>query len=144
MEKRKNLITMAMRSEEERKQLASKGGKRSGEVRRMRRELADILIQMINHPLPKDNRQAREALRKMGISPDEATFGASINLQLINLALNRKADHNTNLRAIEAIYKHVEGEKIDITSGGKELSREPLVIEVIDRREQVAEKADEG
>ena len=35
------------------------------------------------------------------------------------------------------------GDKLDITSGGEKLKQEPLMIEVIDSRQQVDERTDE-
>ena len=136
---------MSKRSQEERKRLGSKGGKNSAEAKKVRKAMTDILNQMINQPLPLNQKKARDALRRMGFAADEATNGALINLQLLNLALGGNIDTRVKLKAIEMIHKFIDGQKIDITTNGKDMQREPIVIEVIDSREQVdKETEDEG
>ena len=134
---------MSKRSQEERKRLGSKGGKNSAEAKKVRKAMADILNQMINQPLPLNQKKARDALRKMGFTADEATNGALINLQLLNLALGGNIDVRVKLKAIEMIHKFVDGQKIDITTNGKDVKREPIIVEVIDSSEQVDRDTDE-
>ena len=134
---------MSKRSQEERKRLGSKGGKNSAEAKKVRKAMADILNQMINQPLPLNQKKARDALRKMGFTAEEATNGALINLQLLNLALGGNIDVRVKLKAIEMIHKFVDGQKIDITTNGKDVKREPIIVEVIDSSEQVDRDTDE-
>lgn len=134
---------MSKRSQEERKRLGSKGGRNSAEAKKVRKAMADILNQMINQPLPLNQKKARDALRKMGFTADEATNGALINLQLLNLALGGNIDVRVKLKAIEMIHKFVDGQKIDITTNGKDVKREPIIVEVIDSSEQVDRETDE-
>ena len=134
---------MSKRSQEERKRLGSKGGKNSAEAKKVRKAMADILNQMINQPLPLNQKKARDALRKMGFTAEEATNGALINLQLLNLALGGNIDVRVKLKAIKMIHKFVDGQKIDITTNGKDVKREPIIVEVIDSSEQVDRDTDE-
>lgn len=126
-----------------RRELGRKGGRNSAEAKKVRKAMADILNQMINQPLPLNQKKARDALRKMGFTADEATNGALINLQLLNLALGGNIDVRVKLKAIEMIHKFVDGQKIDITTNGKDVKREPIIVEVIDSSEQVDRDTDE-
>ena len=137
-----NLIPMNKQSPEVRRELGRKGGIKSAQVKRSKRAMADVLAQMINSPLPIEKGKAMEALRKMGVNGEEATNGALINLQLLNLALSNQVDNKTKLKAIELIHKFVDGQKLDVTTNGKEINQAPLLIEVIDKREQVESDED--
>ena len=97
----------------------------------------EILNAMINQPIAANQKKAREALKKLGINSADATNGALINLQLINLALSGQVDAKVKLRAIELIHRFVDGQKLDVTTNGKDITREPLMVEIIDSREQV-------
>lgn len=138
-----NLVPMNKQPPEIRKEMGRKGGLKSGEVRRARRAMVDLLNQMVNQPLPTSQKKAREALAKFGFSGEEATNGALINLQLMNLALSNQVENKTKLRAIEMIHKFIDGQKFDVTTDGKSLNQAPLLIEIIDKREQVNEEKED-
>lgn len=141
--KNDNLVPMNKQSPEIRRELGRKGGIKSAQAKKAKRAMAEVLSQMINSPLTLDKSNAIEALHKIGIEGEEATNGALINLQLLNLALSNQVDNKTKLKAIELIHKFVDGQKIDITSNGKDIQQEPILIEVIDSREQVDSETDE-
>lgn len=141
--KNENLVPMNKQPPEIRRELGRKGGIKSAQAKKAKRAMAEVLSQMINSPLTLDKSNAIEALRKIGIEGEEATNGALINLQLLNLALSNQVDNKTKLKAIELIHKFVDGQKIDITSNGKDIQQEPILIEVIDSREQVDSETDE-
>ena len=138
-----NLIPMSKQPPEVRKQLGSKGGFNSGKVRRERRAMAEILCLMMNKPISKSHAAAKKALAQIGISSKDATNGALVNLQLVNLALSSQVDARTKLRAIEMIHQFIDGRKLDITSQGKEIRKGPLIVQVIDSREQVETQEDD-
>lgn len=137
MANEQNLVPMNKQPPEVRKELGSKGGKNSGKIRREKRAMYEILNAMINQPIAANQKKAREALKKLGINSADATNGALINLQLINLALSGQVDAKVKLRAIELIHRFVDGQKLDVTTNGKDIAREPLMVEIIDSREQV-------
>ena len=110
------------------RELSRKGGRNSGKSRREKRAMADVL---------------RKALKKLGISSADATNAALINLQLVNLALSSSVDNKTKLRAIELIHRFIDGQKVDVTTNGKDVAKEPLVVQVIDSREQVDKQDNE-
>lgn len=128
---------------EVRKEMGRKGGYASGRAKREKKAMAEILRMMIDQPIDKANATVVSALKKVGISSEEATNGALINLQLMNLALSSSVDEKTKLRAIEMIHRFIDGQKVDVTTNGKEVTHEPLVIEVIDSREQVIKDDEE-
>lgn len=128
---------------EVRKKLGSKGGKNSGKIRREKRAMYEILNAMINQPIAANQKRAREALKKLGIDSEDATNGALINLQLINLALSGQVDAKVKLRAIELIHRFIDGQKFDVTTNGKDVVKDPLIVQVIDNRNQVDDINDE-
>lgn len=132
-----NLIPMNKQPPEVRKKLGSKGGKNSAKVRKEKRAMADVLRMMIEQPIPSNQKKAIESLKKLGITSTDATNAALVNLQLVNLALSNSVDNKTKLRAIELIHRFIDGQKVDVTTNGKDVAKEPLVVQVIDSREQV-------
>ena len=132
-----NLIPMNKQSPEMRREMGRKGGYASAKVRREKKAMAETLRMMIDQPVDTNNQAVIKALRKVGIKSEEATNAALINLQLMNLALSSSVDEKTKLKAIELIHKFIDGQKVDVTTNGKEMVKRPLVIEVIDSREQV-------
>lgn len=143
MANEQNLVPMNKQPPEVRKELGSKGGKNSGKIRREKRAMYEILNAMINQPIAANQKKAREALKKLGINSADATNGALINLQLINLALSGQVDAKVKLRAIELIHRFIDGQKFDVTTNGKDVVKDPLIVQVIDNRNQVDDINDE-
>lgn len=143
MANKQNLIPMNKQPPEVRRKLGSKGGKNSGRKRREKRAMYEILDAMINQPIAANQKRAREALKKLGIDSEDATNGALINLQLINLALSGQVDAKVKLRAIELIHRFIDGQKFDVTTNGKDVVKDPLIVQVIDNRNQVDDINDE-
>ena len=134
MANEQNLVPMNKQPPEVRKELGSKGGKNSGKIRREKRAMYEILNAMINQPIAANQKKAREALKKLGINSADATNGALINLQLINLALSGQVDAKVKLRAIELIHRFVDGQKIDVTTNGKDVTKiqsDPLQLHIV-------------
>lgn len=143
MANEQNLIPMNKQPPEVRRKLGSKGGENSGRKRREKRAMYEILNAMINQPIAANQKRAREALKKLGIDSEDATNGALINLQLINLALSGQVDAKVKLRAIELIHRFIDGQKFDVTTNGKDVVKDPLIVQVIDNRNQVDDINDE-
>lgn len=134
MANEQNLVPMNKQPPEVRKELGSKGGKNSGKIRREKRAMYEILNAMINQPIAANQKKAREALKRLGIDSEDATNGALINLQLINLALSGQVDAKIKLRAIELIHRFVDGQKIDVTTNGKDVAKiqsDPLQLHIV-------------
>lgn len=143
-EKAKNLIPMSKRSPKERKELGSKGGKKSAEKKKQQRTLSEIVSRIFNMPLSSLSEEEKEALKGADFTEDEITNGVAIGNKLIRMALSPDVEDNVRLRAIATIYKIIDTQKIDITTNGKDITREPLLIEVIDSREQVVQEEDDA
>lgn len=129
-----NLIPMSKQPPEIRKRLGSKGGLNSAKVRRERRAMADILCLMMNKPISKSYVAAKKALAQLGITNKDATNGALINLQLVNLALSNSVDNKTKLRAIELIHRFIDGQKLDVTTNGNDIAKnqsDPLQLHIV-------------
>ena len=138
-----DLVPMNKQPPEVQREFSRKGGRNSGKSRREKRAMADVLRMMIEQPIPANQRNAVQALKKLGISSADATNAALINLQLVNLALSSSVDNKTKLRAIELIHRFIDGQKVDVTTNGKDVAKEPLVVQVIDSREQVDKQDNE-
>lgn len=129
-----NLIPMNKQPPEVQRELSRKGGRNSGKSRREKRAMADVLRMMIEQPIPANQRNAVQALKKVGISSADATNAALINLQLVNLALSSSVDNKTKLRAIELIHRFIDGQKVDVTTNGKDVAKiqsDPLQLHIV-------------
>lgn len=129
-----NLIPMNKQPPEVQRELSRKGGRNSGKSRREKRAMADVLRMMIEQPIPANQRNAVQALKKVGISSADATNAALINLQLVNLALSSSVDNKTKLRAIELIHRFIDGQKVDVTTNGKYVAKiqsDPLQLHIV-------------
>ena len=76
MDKRDNLISLADRTPEERKAIASKGGKARGEQRRQRKLIRECLQEIQTMPMPKDK------CAELGL-PDDSEYQVGIAMSLI-------------------------------------------------------------
>ena len=68
-----NLIPMNKQPPEVQRELSRKGGRNSGKSCREKRAMADVLRMMIEQPIPANQRNAVQALKKLGISSADAT-----------------------------------------------------------------------
>ncbi len=67
------------------RELSRKGGRNSGKSRSEKCAMADVLRMMIEQPIPANQRNAVQALKKLGISSADATKNYSF---LMNLHLS--------------------------------------------------------
>lgn len=122
---------------EELKDMSRKGGIKSGEQRRKKKLLREVLLDIMNNPVSQNQKSLISALMDFGIKKNEATYVSCICLQLLNISMSSKIEPQYKLKSIELINKIIEGDKMDITSNGKDIIGMPLTIEVIDKKEQV-------
>lgn len=122
---------------EELKDMSRKGGIKSGEQRRKKKLLREVLLDIMNNPVPKNQKSLISALMDFGVKKNEATYVSCICLQLLNISMSSKVEPQYKLKSIELINKIIEGNKMDITSNGKDVIGVPLTIEVIDKKEQI-------
>ena len=71
MNREDNLIPFSQRTEEEQRKIRSAGGKKSGEVRRKKRDAKQAAKLILNLPVKSDAVKAN--LKKLGIEPDDMT-----------------------------------------------------------------------
>lgn len=71
MRREDNLIPFSERTEEDQRRIRSAGGKKSGEVRRKKRDAKQAAKLILNLPVKSDAVKAN--LKKLGIEPDDMT-----------------------------------------------------------------------
>ena len=81
----KNLIPNSQRSPSELKAMTSKGGKRSGEVRRQRKTQREQLEMLLSLPLKSD--KAKAQIQALGINAEEVDNQMAMNVAMYNLIL---------------------------------------------------------
>jgi hypothetical protein len=124
-------------SEAERIKQAAKGGEKSGETRRKKKKLKEVLDLMLSCKIKDVGKAEMKEYQAMGIDGDDITYMAKLGKQLYDDATDLGNETRDRIRAIEAIHKIVEGNKLDITSGGEKIKQDPITIEVIDSRDKV-------
>lgn len=80
-----NLIPNSQRSPSELKRMTSKGGKRSGEVRRQRKTQREQLEMLLSLPLKSD--KAKAQIQALGIDASEVDNQMAMNVAMYNLIL---------------------------------------------------------
>lgn len=80
-----NLIPNSQRSPSELKRMTSKGGKRSGEVRRQRKTQREQLEMLLS--LPLKSAKAKEQIQALGIDAEEVDNQMAMNVAMYNLIL---------------------------------------------------------
>lgn len=80
-----NLIPNSQRSPSELKRMTSKGGKRSGEVRRQRKTQREQLEMLLSLPLKSDEEKAK--IQALGIDASEVDNQMAMNVAMYNLIL---------------------------------------------------------
>lgn len=80
-----NLIPNSQRSPSELKRMTSKGGKRSGEVRRQRKTQREQLEMLLSLPLKNDKAKAK--IQALGIDASEVDNQMAMNVAMYNLIL---------------------------------------------------------
>lgn len=84
MANEKNLKPINERTKSEQREIQSKGGKKSGEVRRRKKLLKDCMLDLLD--LPVSEKKQCKKLEKMGIDPEDID-----NRSLLTVALFTKA-----------------------------------------------------
>lgn len=97
-----NLIANPERTPKELKNMAKKGGKKSGQVRRQRKQLKDLFLSMLSTPIPQD--ELKEKITSMGLDGEEKNYNTLLGMTTLNEALKG------NMRAVELIRDTI-GEK---------------------------------
>jgi hypothetical protein len=139
----KDLIPMNKRTKEEVKQMTSNGGKKSGEVRREKRDLKqcfeiglEFLTKKTSDELKSagDDKQA-EIVAKIGVAA----------YSMLKIAVSKRANEQTKLNAWEAICDRMEGKPISKSVIDANVKTETTVLteeekQIIER--QIKKEAD--
>ena len=88
---KENLVSLADRTTDEQREIAKKGGKKSGEVRRQKRTLKEQMETLLSLPVKDEN--TRKFIESLGIDPDTIDNATAITLSIYQEALkgNTKA-----------------------------------------------------
>lgn len=85
----KNLIPFTKRTESEQREIRSKGGKASGETRRKKKKMKQVMDMLLQ--LPANTPQDWEMLIQMGIDTNDLDEDAVSNMLIVNAALLKNA-----------------------------------------------------
>lgn len=91
MANEKNLIPFSERTEEEQREICSKGGKRSQEVQREKKTIQKILNEFLNAKC-SDSKQFGHIAAKLGIESEKSIKELLTYLAIINTAKNANLD----------------------------------------------------
>ncbi len=85
MANEQNLIPFNKRSEEEHREYSSRGGKKSGEVRRQKKKMKETINMLLALEMPDS--EAKEQLRGLGIEDEDLNVQTQILMQQILKAM---------------------------------------------------------
>lgn len=97
-----NLISNSERTPKELKNMTKKGGKKSGQVRRQRKQLKELFKSMLSTPIPQADLKAK--IDEMGLDNEEKNYNTLLGMTTLNEALKG------NMKAVELIRDTI-GEK---------------------------------
>lgn len=94
-DKEKNLLPLNRRTKSEQREIAQRGGIKSGEVRRAKRDMKNEMRMILDLMIPPKGKnktydRIREALRALGIPDDEMTMRCAIAVNAAQMALTSK------------------------------------------------------
>ena len=117
----KNLIPNSQRSPSELKAMTSKGGKRSGEVRRQRKTQREQLQLLLS--LPLKNPKAVEQIKNLGIEDTEINNQMAINVAMFNLILKGGKGAVQAYNSINDLIGDNEKRKLELEKAKEEIAR---------------------
>ncbi len=137
MANEENLIPISNRTSSELREMASKGGKKSGEARRKKKsmkQVMDILLQM-----PPNTYGDYQILTDMGINIDEFSETEINNLLVVNAALLSQAKTG-NVKAIKELRSIIQDDaalkhKIKTDNARLDIERQKIETPVHDEKE---------
>lgn len=86
MANEKNLILFGDMDEEKHREYASKGGKKSGEVRRKKKKMKETINMLLSLELPEGS-EAKEQLKSLGIEDEDLNVQTQILMQQVLKAM---------------------------------------------------------
>ena len=127
----KNLIPNSQRSPSELKAMTSKGGKRSGEVRRQRKTQREQLQLLLS--LPLKNPKAKEQIKNLGIEDTEINNQMAMNVAMFNLILKGGKGAVQAYNSINDLIGDNEKRKLELEKAKEEIARLKLEQEKLKR-----------
>ena len=107
MANEQNLIPWNKRTESEQREYAKQGGKKSGEVRRQRKAMKDMMQLILSLELP--DCKGKDELKEAGIDEEDLNIQTAILMQQVQKALKGSLDSAKFVRDIsESIDKQAE------------------------------------
>ena len=86
-----NLIPFNERTEDERRELASKAGKASGAARRKKRTMKATAKMLFD--LPITSKELKQKLALLGVDTDDATYQTAVMVAMLNQAMKLSLIH---------------------------------------------------
>lgn len=127
----KNLIPNSQRSPSELKAMTSKGGKRSGEVRRQRKTQREQLQLLLS--LPLKNPKAVEQIKNLGIEDNEINNQMAMNVAMFNLILKGGKGAVQAYNSINDLIGDNAKKELELEKAREEISKLKLEQEKLKR-----------
>ncbi len=112
MANEKNLIPFNKRTENEQREYAKRGGKKSGEVRRNKKAMKETMKMLLNLDLPEC--EGKEELKQLGLQEEDLTLQTGILVNQVKKALSGNLDSAKFVRDTSGEYIGAEEEKEEV------------------------------
>lgn len=126
-----NLIPTTKRTKKEVREMTTKGGKRSGEVRRQRKTQREQLELLMS--LPLKNPKAKEQIKNLGIEDTEINNQMAMNVAMFNLILKGGKGAVQAYNSINDLIGDNEKRKLELEKAREEIARLKLEQEKLKR-----------
>ena len=126
-----NLIPTTKRTKKEVREMTTKGGKRSGEVRRQRKTQREQLQLLLS--LPLKNPKAVEQIKNLGIEDNEINNQMAMNVAMFNLILKGGKGAVQAYNSINDLIGDNEKRKLELEKAKEEIARLKLEQEKLKR-----------
>ena len=93
-----NLIPMNRRTKKEQREIASKGGKASGEARRKKRDMRQAAEMLLNMPVSNKQSTMKATLTALGIKEEDMDYSMGVLAAMLVQAANGNVKAATFLR----------------------------------------------
>ncbi len=126
-----NLIPTTKRTKKEVREMTTKGGKRSGEVRRQRKTQREQLELLMS--LPLKNPKAFEQIKNLGIEDNEINNQMAMNVAMFNLILKGGKGAVQAYNSINDLIGENAKKELELEKAREEIARLKLEQEKLKR-----------
>ena len=126
-----NLIPTTRRTKKEVREMTTKGGKRSGEVRRQRKTQREQLQLLLS--LPLKNPKAKEQIKNLGIADTEINNQMAMNVAMFNLILKGGKGAVQAYNSINDLIGENAKKELELEKAREEIARLKLEQEKLKR-----------